>query len=54
MRLTEPYQRVKFSTPEVTLTIDDLKAYTRPWVTNAVVSLSPHTELRESFLRSLG
>ena len=49
MRVTERYRRASYDTLEVTLTIDDPKTYTRPWVTKANVKLSPGTEMGEYF-----
>lgn len=49
MRLTERYQRVDRDTLELVMTIDDPKAYTKPWVSNKkTYKLAPKEELRES------
>jgi hypothetical protein len=36
----------------LTVTIDDPKAYVRPWIVRTVLSLLPDTELLESFCDS--
>lgn len=47
MRLTERYRRRDFGHLEVQLTIDDPKAYTRPWTVNERAVLLPDTDLLE-------
>ena len=49
MKVIERYRRPSYSSLEVRLTIDDPKIYTRPWVTEATVSLSPGAEMGEYF-----
>jgi hypothetical protein len=47
MRLTERYHRRDFGHLEVKLTIDDPKAYTKPWTVNESAVLMPDTDLLE-------
>jgi hypothetical protein len=49
MTVTERYHRVSKDTLEVTLTINDPKTYTRPWVTKRTIKLSVGTEMGEYF-----
>jgi len=44
-RLTEKFHRVNFGTMELELTIDDPKAYTKPWTIHVTQILAPDTEL---------
>jgi hypothetical protein len=44
-RLTEKFQRVNYGTLEIELTIDDPKAYTKPWTIHLTQILAPDTEL---------
>jgi hypothetical protein len=48
MHVTERYTRRDFGHLEVQITIDDPKAYTRPWTVNARFELMPDTELMEN------
>ena len=48
MRTTERFRRRDFGHMEMTLTIDDPKAYTRPWSVSIPFVLLPDTELIES------
>jgi len=48
MRVTERFTRRDFGRLDIKITIDDPKAYTRPWSANAVFDLTPDTELLES------
>lgn len=48
MRVTEKFTRRDFGHLEVQITIDDPKAYTRPWTVNARFDLMPDTELIEN------
>ena len=43
--LTEKFRRVNFGTMEIELTIDDPKAYTKPWTIQVTQILAPDTEL---------
>jgi hypothetical protein len=47
MRLTERYHRRDFGHLEVKLTIDDPKAYTKPWTVDESAVLMPDTDLLE-------
>ena len=44
-RVTERFRRVNYGTLEITLTIDDPKAYTKPWTIKVTHILAPDTEL---------
>jgi hypothetical protein len=46
-RTTERIRRVDFGTLEVQLTIDDPKAYTKPWSVTRKLAFVPNTELLE-------
>lgn len=47
MHLTERYRRPDFGHLEVQLTIDDPKAYSKPWTVNESARLLPDTDLLE-------
>jgi hypothetical protein len=49
MRLTERFRRVDFGHLELSMTIDDPRAYTKPWTVRTVMNLLPDTELIEAF-----
>ena len=49
MKVVETYRRAAYDTLDVTLTINDPKAYTQPWITKATVKLSAGTEMGEYF-----
>ena len=50
MHLQERYHRVDRDTLEVTLTIDDPKTYTKPWVSDRkILRLQPNERIREDF-----
>src|SRR5215467_4228021 len=44
-RITERFRRVNYGTLEIELTIDDPKAYTKPWTITVTQILAPDTEL---------
>jgi hypothetical protein len=44
-RITERFRRVNYGTLEIELTIDDPKAYTKPWTLNVRQLIVPDTEL---------
>jgi hypothetical protein len=46
-RVTERFRRVNYGTLEIGLTIDDPKAYTKPWKAELHPELIPDTELME-------
>ena len=48
LRVTEKFTRRDFGHLEIQITIDDPKAYTRPWTVNARFDLVPDTELIEN------
>jgi hypothetical protein len=49
LHVTERFHRSDFGLMELTVTIDDRKAYLKPWTVKASVFLQPDTELLESF-----
>ena len=48
LHVTERYRRKNFGTMEIQITIDDPKAYTKPWTMKARFDLMPDTELIEN------
>ncbi len=46
-RLTERFRRVTFGRMEIDITVDDPKAYTRPWTVRHVQTLMPDSEIIE-------
>jgi hypothetical protein len=44
-RITERFRRVNYGTLEIEITVDDAKAYTKPWTINVTQILAPDTEL---------
>jgi len=46
-KVTERFRRLNFGHLEIELTVDDPKAYTKPWTGNLKVHLLPDTELLE-------
>jgi hypothetical protein len=51
LHLTERIRRRDFGHMDIQLTIDDPKAYTKPWTAELHPELLPDTELLESFCR---
>ena len=49
MRLTERFRRRDFGHLELSMTIDDPRAFKKAWTTGTVMSLLPDTELIEAF-----
>jgi hypothetical protein len=49
MRLTERFHRLDFGHLELSMTIDDPRAYKKPWTVRTVLNLMPDTELIEAF-----
>jgi len=48
LRITERFRRLNFGTMEVTVTVDDPEAYSRPWTAETMrLALQPDTELLE-------
>lgn len=47
LRVTERFRRRDFGHMELTITIDDPKAYLKPWTVKTVLNLMPDTELLE-------
>ena len=45
--ITERFHRVNYGTLTVAITVDDPKAYTRPWTVNQEVHLLPDADLLE-------
>jgi hypothetical protein len=45
--MTERFRRVNYGTLEMELTVDDRKAYTRPWTVKVTQRLMPDDELIE-------
>jgi hypothetical protein len=48
MRVTERFKRRDFGHMDIQITIDDPKAYTKPWSANAHFDIAPDSELLES------
>ena len=46
-KMTERFRRVNYGTLEMELTVDDARAYTRPWTVKATQRLMPDDELIE-------
>jgi hypothetical protein len=46
-KMTERFRRVNYGTLEMELTVDDAKAYTRPWTVKMMQRLMPDDELIE-------
>jgi hypothetical protein len=49
LRVTERFRRIDVGHLELTITIDDPKAYLKPWTVRATMTLLPDTELIEAF-----
>ena len=49
MRVRERFQRKDFGHMDLTITIDDPKAYVKPWTAKIALNLLPDTELLEAF-----
>ena len=49
MHTVEEFRRVDFGHMEIRVTIDDPKAYTRPWSFTMKFQIMPDTELIEDF-----
>jgi hypothetical protein len=49
LRVTERFRRVTLGHMELTMTVDDRKAYVKPWTVSFPLVLRPDTELIESF-----
>jgi len=49
MRMIERYKRASYVSLDVTVTIEDPKTYTQPWVTSGKIGLRPGTEISEYF-----
>ena len=47
--MTERFRRIDFGHLELAITIDDPKAYLKPWTAMTVLRLLPDTDLLESF-----
>ena len=47
LHVTERFHRKDFGHMEIQITIDDPKAYLKPWTANVVATLQPNTELME-------
>jgi hypothetical protein len=48
-KLTERFHRVTFGRLEVEITVDDPKAYTRPWTVKLAQNLVPNAELLDAY-----
>jgi len=46
-RLTERFRRLNYGTLEIEFTVDDPKAYTKPWTITFEQAIMPDTELLE-------
>jgi hypothetical protein len=49
LRVTERFRRIDFGHMELIVTIDDPKAYLKPWTVNTMLHVLPDTELLEAF-----
>src|SRR4030095_7588162 len=49
LRVTERFRRTDFGHMQLTITIDDRKAFLKPWTVQAALTLMPDTELVEAF-----
>ena len=49
LKVTERYRRTDFGHMQLTITIDDRKAFLKPWTIQARLTLLPDTDLVESF-----
>ena len=49
MTTHEIYRRLSYDRLEVTLTVNDPKTYTKPWVSKGTTDLRPGTELSEYY-----
>jgi hypothetical protein len=49
LRVTEQWRRIDFGHMELTVTVDDPKAYVRPWTNTIPLRLQADTELLEAF-----
>jgi hypothetical protein len=49
LRVTERFRRADFGHMELTITIDDPKAYLKPWTNTIALKYLPDTELLEAF-----
>jgi hypothetical protein len=49
LRVTERFHRISVGAMELTITIDDPKAFVKPWTITARLTLQPDTELIEAF-----
>jgi hypothetical protein len=47
LRVTTRFRRTDFGTMNLQITIDDAKAYTKPWTVSMSATLLPATELME-------
>jgi len=45
LKVTERFRRVDFGRIDLTVTIDDAKAYVKPWTMHTTLTLLPDTEL---------
>ncbi len=52
LHVTERFRRADFGHMELAITIDDPKAYLKPWTAKAMLNLLPDTELLEAFCDS--
>jgi hypothetical protein len=48
-KITERFHRVNFGTLEIEITVDDLKAYTKPWTVKLTQILTPDTDLLDYY-----
>jgi hypothetical protein len=49
LRVTERFRRTDFGHMDLTITINDPKAYLKPWTVKTVLNLHPDTDLIEAF-----
>jgi hypothetical protein len=48
-KITERYRRVNYGSMEIAITVDDPKAYTKPWTIKVNELIQPNTELMDYF-----
>jgi len=48
--ITEKFQRVNYGRLEIELTVDDLKAYTKPWTVKMVQTIKLDTDLLDKIM----
>jgi hypothetical protein len=49
VKITERFRRINFGRMELAITVDDPKAYPKPWTVTTALQVRPDVELIESF-----